>query len=78
MGIGKAGRILAPALFVLNLLVALARAPGKNAFGSGGRVEDFACVEFGQCNNGRVGVSLLEEAQITNNEASNAKGHVSC
>jgi hypothetical protein len=29
MGIGKAGRIFAPALFVLNLPVALARVPGK-------------------------------------------------
>jgi hypothetical protein len=29
MGIGKAGSILAPALFLLNLLVALARVPGK-------------------------------------------------
>jgi hypothetical protein len=31
MGIGKAGSILAPTLFVLNLPVALARAPGKIA-----------------------------------------------
>ncbi len=31
MGIGKAGSILAPALFVLSLPVALARAPGKIA-----------------------------------------------
>jgi hypothetical protein len=31
MGIGKAGGILALALFVLNLPVALARAPGKIA-----------------------------------------------
>jgi hypothetical protein len=31
MGIGKAGSILAPALFILNLPVALARAPGKIA-----------------------------------------------
>jgi hypothetical protein len=29
MGIGKAGSISAPALFVFNLPVALARAPGK-------------------------------------------------
>ncbi len=29
MGIGKVGSILAPTLFVLNLTVALARAPGK-------------------------------------------------
>jgi hypothetical protein len=29
MGIGKAGRMLSPALFVLNLPVAWARAPGK-------------------------------------------------
>ncbi len=41
MGIGKAGSILAPTLFVLNLPVALARAPGKIADGRGGRVEDF-------------------------------------
>ncbi len=47
MGIGKAGSILAPTLFVLNLHVALARAPGKIAYGSGGRVEDFACVDIG-------------------------------
>jgi hypothetical protein len=65
---------LAPALFVLNLPVALARAPGKIAYGSGGRVEDFTCMDIGQCNNGRVGVSLSEEAQITINGASNAKG----
>ncbi len=31
MGVGKAGSILAPALFALNLPVALARAPGKIA-----------------------------------------------
>jgi hypothetical protein len=31
MGIGKTGSISAPALFVLNLPVALARAPGKIA-----------------------------------------------
>jgi hypothetical protein len=31
MGIEKVGRILAPALFVLNLPVALARVPGKIA-----------------------------------------------
>jgi hypothetical protein len=31
MGIEKAGGILAPALFVLNLPVALAKAPGKIA-----------------------------------------------
>jgi hypothetical protein len=30
MGIGKAGSILAPVLFILNLLVALARVPGNN------------------------------------------------
>jgi hypothetical protein len=29
MGIGKAGSILAPALFIFNLPVALARAPGN-------------------------------------------------
>jgi hypothetical protein len=57
----------------LNLSVALARAPGKIAFWSGGRVEDFACVDVGRCNDGRVGVSLSEEAQMTNNGASNAK-----
>jgi hypothetical protein len=43
MGIGKMGSISAPALFVLNLFIALARGPGKIAYGSGGRVEDFAC-----------------------------------
>jgi hypothetical protein len=47
MGIVKAGSILAPNLFVLNLLVALVRAPGKITYGSGGRVEDFACVDIG-------------------------------
>ena len=47
MGIGKVGSILAPALFVLDLSVALARAPGKIAYGSGGRAEDFAYVDLG-------------------------------
>ncbi len=51
MGIGKAGIMLAPALFVLNLPVVLARAPGKIAYGSGGRVEDFACVDVGNQTN---------------------------
>jgi hypothetical protein len=41
VGIEKARSMLAPALFVLNLPVSLARAPGKIVFGSGGRVEDF-------------------------------------
>jgi hypothetical protein len=50
---------LAPALFVLNLPLALARAPGKIAYGSGGSVEDFACVDVGRCNDGRVGVSFV-------------------
>ncbi len=59
MGIGKAGSILAPVLFVLNLLVALARAPCKIAYGSGGRVQDFACVNVDQCNDGRVGVGFV-------------------
>jgi hypothetical protein len=54
--------ILVPVLFLLKLPVALARTPGKIAFGSGGRVADFACVDIGQCNDGRVGVSLSEEA----------------
>jgi hypothetical protein len=58
------GRILAPALFVPKLPVALARTPGKITFGCGGRVEDFACVDVGQYNYGRVGVSLSEEAKI--------------
>ncbi len=31
MGIGKGGSIFAPAIFVINLPVALARAPGKIA-----------------------------------------------
>jgi hypothetical protein len=31
------------------------------------------CVDIVQCNNGRVGVSLLEEAEITKNGAGNAK-----
>ncbi len=47
MGIGKAESMLAPALFVLNPPVALARAPGKIAYGSGGRVEYFACMDIG-------------------------------
>jgi hypothetical protein len=59
MGIVKAGSILAPALSVLNLPVALARAHGKIAFGSGRRVEDFACVDVGRCNNGRAGISFV-------------------
>ncbi len=59
MGIGKAGSILAPSLFVLNLPVALARAPGKIAYISRGRVEDFVCVDVGRCNDGRVGVSFV-------------------
>ncbi len=53
------GSILAPALFILNLSVALARVPGKIAVGSGGRVEDFACLDVGRCNNGRVGISFF-------------------
>jgi hypothetical protein len=48
IGIGKAESILAPTLFVLNLPVALARGPGKIAYGSGGRVEDFACMDIVQ------------------------------
>ncbi len=59
MGIGKAGSILAPALLILNLPVALARAPGKISFGSQGRAEDIACVDVGQCNDGRVGISFV-------------------
>ncbi len=62
MEIGNVGSILATALFFLNLPVALARAPDKITFGSGGRIEDFACVDVGRCNNGRVGISLSEEA----------------
>jgi hypothetical protein len=42
MGMEMTGSILAPTLFVLKLPVALARAPGQIALGSGGRVEDFA------------------------------------
>ncbi len=41
-------------------------------------LEDFACMGIGQCNNGRVGISLSEEAWITINGASNAKDRVSC
>ena len=47
MGIEKTGTILAPSLFVLNLPVALARASGRIAYGSGGRVEDCACMDVG-------------------------------
>ncbi len=41
-------------------------------------LEEFACVDVGQYNDSRVGVSLSEEAWITINGASNAKGCVSC
>jgi hypothetical protein len=72
MGIGKARSILAPVLFVLNLPVALARALlerlAKLPMGVEGGL-NFACVDVCQCNNGRVGVSLSEEAQITINGA---------
>jgi hypothetical protein len=47
MGMEVAGRILAPALFILKLPVALARAPGKIAFGRRGRLEDFTCMNVG-------------------------------
>jgi hypothetical protein len=47
MGMEMAGGILALTLFVLKLPVALASTPGKIAFGSGGRGEDFACVNVG-------------------------------
>jgi hypothetical protein len=47
MRIKKAEKILNPALSVGNLPVALARAPGKITFGSGGRVKDFACMDVG-------------------------------
>jgi len=39
MEIGKAGSIFAPASFILNLPIALARAPGKITYGSGGGVK---------------------------------------
>jgi hypothetical protein len=42
MGMEMTGSILAPTSFVLKLSVALARVPVKIAYGSGGRVEDFA------------------------------------
>ncbi len=42
MGMEMGGSILAPTLFVLKLPAALVRAPGKTAYGGGGRVEDFA------------------------------------
>jgi hypothetical protein len=48
MGIEKVGVIFTPALFILNLPEALARASGKITFGSGERVEDFACIDVGQ------------------------------
>jgi hypothetical protein len=47
MGMEMVGSILAHALFILKLSAALARTPGKILFGSGGRVEDFACVDVG-------------------------------
>ncbi len=53
------GTIFAPTLFILNVPVALAREPGKMACGSGGRVEVVACVDIGQCNDGRVGISFV-------------------
>jgi hypothetical protein len=61
MGMEMEGSILAPTLFVIKLHVALARMPGRIAFGSGGRVEDFSCMDVGQCNNGRVGIHLSKE-----------------
>ncbi len=42
------GCILAPAFFVLKLPVALVRAPGKFALGSGGWVKILLCVDAGQ------------------------------
>ncbi len=66
MEIGKAGSIWAPPLFVRNHPVALARAPGKIAYGSGGGVEDFACVDVGQCNDGRVGISFVRGGSNNN------------
>jgi hypothetical protein len=66
MGIGKAGSIFAPALFVLNLPVALARVPGNIAYGSGGRVEDFACMDLSWCNNGKVGIIFVREGSHNN------------
>ncbi len=59
MGIGQAGTILAPALFILNLPLALVFSAWLIAYGSGGRVEDFACVDVGQCKDGSVGVSFV-------------------
>ncbi len=44
MGMEMVGSILASASFVLKLPVALARAPDKIAYGSGGRVEEFTFV----------------------------------
>jgi hypothetical protein len=58
MGVDMVGSILDTALFIVKLPVALARVPGKITFGSGGRVEDFACMDVGRCNNGRVGICL--------------------
>ncbi len=74
MEMEMAGSILAPTLFVLKLPVALARAPGKTTYGSGRRVENFTlCVGPWLMQHERVGISLLEEARITNNGACNAK-----
>jgi hypothetical protein len=42
MGMEMAGRVQPPALFVLKFPAALARAPGKITYGSGGRIKDFA------------------------------------
>jgi hypothetical protein len=70
MGMEVTRSILTPTLFDLKLLVALARVPGKVAFGSGGRVKDFA---VGLCNVGRVGINLSKEARIMNNGAGNSK-----
>ncbi len=38
-----------------------------------GGLKIYLCMEVCQCNYGRVGISLLEEAQIMNNWAGNAK-----
>jgi hypothetical protein len=43
-----AGWIYAPTFFVLKFPVALARAPGKIALGSGGWVKILLCVDTGQ------------------------------
>jgi hypothetical protein len=40
-------------------------------------LEDFSCVNVGQCNDGRVGVSLSEEARINKQWGQQCQGGMS-